>query len=500
MLRVFLTFLWCSSLLACGGGGADAPAPSTSPSPPATPTSVPTAEPNGALVTNKLGVWLWYIDQNNTGQTHADLARQLADQGVKRIYLKIADDVRNCDLFSDVCDRDVAKTYRDAGVEPWTWSYNYPGDEVSQAEAVYLAAYYGYAGHVLDIEVEFDYKSTELETLLQAFSNRLDDAVREGLVDANFQLGATTWGNPDDHGMRVDIIDQYVDFHMPQTYLENWGTGYLQDPQYWIEFGNCEYRALGAEKPIWHIVSTEHQKITPEQLATFINWAGPNASIWRVPGGEVSDTIWSSWAELNWEQTRFPAADCGGDNNAVSLSPVNHTAPAAVAHYSQLDNVNDPHGTCSVTSLAMITDFFGITDAEQLGQRTPDALYDEFGLLQTVAALADGFNTLAVRAGSDVRDNGLTRATLTQLRELARAGKPTIVHGWFTAPGHILVVTGFDGNYYTVQDPNGKWNLEKWGGYDVSIPGANQRYPKAAFEFAINDNGTGDDLWLHVFE
>jgi hypothetical protein len=38
------------------------------------------------------------------------------------------------------------------------------------------------------------------------------------------------------------------------------------------------------------------------------------------------------------------------------------------------------------------------------------------------------------------------------------------------------------------------------GSYDTSVSGKNQKYPRAAFESAINDNGMGNDLWLHIFE
>ncbi|WP_088330056.1 C39 family peptidase [Lacimicrobium sp. SS2-24] len=182
----------------------------------------------------------------------------------------------------------------------------------------------------------------------------------------------------------------------------------------------------------------------------------------------------------------------------LSLAMISQAA-AGVPYYSQRDNLQQPNSTCSITSLAMVTDYFGITDPQQLGQRTPDYLYQRFGLLQQVADLADGFNTLAAEAGSELRDLALTRGTITQLRKLAAQGQPTIIHGWFTPPGHILVVTGYDGDYYTVHDPFGKWNLQKWGSYDTSVSGEKIRYPRAEFEHAINDNGSGDDLWLHVF-
>ncbi|WP_245785687.1 C39 family peptidase [Alkalimonas amylolytica] len=171
---------------------------------------------------------------------------------------------------------------------------------------------------------------------------------------------------------------------------------------------------------------------------------------------------------------------------------------SAVPFFSQLDNQHRPHASCSLTSLAMITSYFDIT-ATSASSTVSDQLYQRFGLLQTVPALQQGFNTLAIEAGSPMRAHSLEQGTLTQLRAELAAGRPVIVHGWFTQPGHIVVVTGFEDGHYIVHDPYGQWNLEKWGRYDSTVSGKNIRYPQAAFEHAINDNGTGDDLWLHLF-
>lgn len=173
-------------------------------------------------------------------------------------------------------------------------------------------------------------------------------------------------------------------------------------------------------------------------------------------------------------------------------------AEAEVPYYSQLDNQFEPHATCSLTSMAMVLDYLQIPLAGD--GRTADRLYQRFGKLQSVPAFAEGFNAVAQAAGSHWRDNATETGTLAKLRQRARQGLPSIVHGWFTEAGHILVVIGFDGDFYRVHDPYGVWNLEKWGSYDSTRSGAAIRYPKAAFEHAINDNGTGDDLWLHRFE
>lgn len=452
---------------------------------------------------NKYGAWLFYAE--GIGKTHTQIADQLKAQGVKRIYIKIADGAQACSLFPDACMKSTTDIYRARGIEPWAWAYNRPNNNAAQADALYQAAKYGYVGFVSDVEVEFNNQTTSLETLFQAFHAARDRARTAGFIAgtaASFPIGATTWGNPRYHGMRVDLIDKYVDFHMPQTYLEVWGSSYMADPRRWIEATNCEYRNMGASKPIWNIVSTEYDTITGAQLETFMQWAGPNASIWRIPGGGTPTSIWNDWAQIDWNRNAFTEAQCGAGNNRVTnylTSPSVPVPSPVVPYWSQLANASNPNGTCSITSMAMITDFYGLTNATALGQRTPDYLNNRFGVRQTVPSLADIFNVLAAEKGSRLRDNGTVAGTFDQLRQRASQGKPTIVHGWFTNPGHIMVVIGYDGVNYTVHDPYGKWLLVK-GSYDTSVSGKNQKYPKAAFESAINDNGMGNDLWLHIVE
>ncbi|GAA5524432.1 hypothetical protein Maes01_00989 [Microbulbifer aestuariivivens] len=168
-------------------------------------------------------------------------------------------------------------------------------------------------------------------------------------------------------------------------------------------------------------------------------------------------------------------------------------------YWQQTENRFEPERTCSLTSLAMVTDSLGLTSPDVNG-RTPDYLFTKLGgVRQTVPALQSAFNSIAEAAGSQYRAHSKTDGTIAEVRQALNQGHPVIIHGWFTPSGHILVVTGFDGSHYTVHDPNGRWNLKKWGAYDTSVSGQGLRYPREAFERAINDNGSGDDLWLHIF-
>ncbi len=173
-----------------------------------------------------------------------------------------------------------------------------------------------------------------------------------------------------------------------------------------------------------------------------------------------------------------------------------------VPYYRQYDNAERGGSACNITSVAMMVDYFGIALEPENKSRMPDKIYDRFGIKYNPEELAAIFNIIAREANASVRDNFYERGTIAQLREELENGNPVIVHGWFTKPGHIMVVTDFDGENYIVNDPAGRWNLKKWGdnSYDISVSGQSIKYPAKEFEYAINDNGTGDDLWLHVFE
>ncbi|WP_269530819.1 C39 family peptidase [Chitinimonas sp. BJYL2] len=507
--RLLASLLSGILLVACGGGSATT-SPPTGNTPPVSNPPVTTPAPTPVTVSsNKLGAWLWYIDE--IGKTHDQVADELAVMGVKRVFIKIADGKQACSLFKDACDTRTLAAYKSRGIEPWAWSYNYPTDaakgatyDAEQADALYQAAKVGYVGYISDLEVEFDRKSVELESLLKAFRAAQAKASQEKWIASDFPFGVTTWGNPKDHGFRIDIVDQYVDFHMPQTYVEVWGSSYMNAIPKWIEAGSCEYRELGAKKPIWHIVSTEYDEISPAQLNEFIQHAGPNSSIWRIPGKSTvnraqqtlaASLIEADWKQVDWARTSYLQTPC--NQGAYSVSRV---AARPVAYFNQNENAYEPTNTCNLTSLAMVLDTWGISNSQKVGKRLPDWLYEQYGKTGDPDAMAAIFNDLASKQGAAVRDTVKRNGTLAELRARASVGDPTIVHGWFTAPGHILVVTGYDGERYTVNDPYGKWSLQKYGSYDRAASGQGIQYPKAAFEAVLTDNGKGDDLWLHTFQ
>ena len=243
---------------------------------------------------------MWYIDITGF-DTHAEIADTLSKLGVKRIYVKVVDGGINPTIWPEILDQRLVADYKSKGLEVWAWSYNYPGNNIQQAMALYQAAETGYDGYVVDVEVEFDGDFVNLNALFSAFHSARNDAINDGFINPDFKIYSTTWGNPADHNYRIDAIDPWVDGYMPQTYVENWGQSFIDNLEYWIDVGNKEFIDLGATKPIHHIVSTEKGIFTSEQVNSFIQHSGSETSIWRIPGGEVPQSIWETWEEVNWD-------------------------------------------------------------------------------------------------------------------------------------------------------------------------------------------------------
>jgi Peptidase_C39 like family len=613
---------------------------------------------------NKFGMWLWYI-QGTGYASHSALADKLLSMNVKRIYVKVADGGYNPTAWPEVDNPAVVNAYKSRGIEVWAWAYNYPGNETAQAQALYQAAKAGYQGFVTDIEIEFDRTTTSLTNIFTAFVSAKNRAIADGFATSAFKLYCTTWGNPKDHGMRVDIIDQYVDGHMPQTYVEVWGSTYMANAASWVNAGTQEYRSLGCTKPVHHIVSAEKGIITSAQINSFMQASGAETSVWRVPGGGTPLSIWTTLEAVNWVAdfgtastitlnvpgviqaglpTTFtgtasagvttvkamvdgfaigsPATVSGGNwslpytfssaglnrvmvvkgynaSNAEVASVTQNinvnasgyiltaTMPASITtgtparfngtassgitkvqlsadgfslgeatvsngtwtyeytfnttganrvltlkglsststllttktynftvtgnlpylqgmpYFYQYSNTLSPSGTCQNTSMAMILKYFAIKEGKTTiaNQITPDDLTSYWGstYAQTVPGFVDQFNRESAFRTLKVRDNGSSTIPLATFRTMAASGKPYVVHGYFTPPGHIMVVLGFDGTYYYCNDPAGKWNqLYAGSGYSGAntTEGIGIKYRKDAFEQAISPDGK---VWVHDF-
>lgn len=169
----------------------------------------------------------------------------------------------------------------------------------------------------------------------------------------------------------------------------------------------------------------------------------------------------------------------------------------AVPYLSQTDNRRNPFGACNVTSMAMALKYlyptrnFGCPSGVQL----EDHLYqlcDQKGFdKQTV----DGLNALMRHLNVPCKSS--TESTWGDIQDHLTSGKPVVVHGYFTAYGHIILLRGYDETGYFVNDPYGEW----WStGYDVNVPGNNRKGEDLHYSTRMLKDtcGTDGDLWAHL--
>jgi hypothetical protein len=424
---------------------------------------------NARGINNKMGMWLWYIE--GTGYaSHSALADKLVALGVPRIYVKVADGAYNAAAWPEVDDPAVVNAYKSKGIEVWAWAYNYPGNNANQAKVLYQAAKAGYQGFVTDIEIEFDGATTSLESLLQAFVSERSRAITAGYATSAFKLYCTTWGNPKDHGMRVDLIDKYVDAHMPQTYVEVWGSTYMANAAQWVTSGTQEYRSLGCTKPIHHIVSNEYNTITAAQMNSFINASGGETSVWRIPGGGTPLAIWNTLAGVNWNA-----------NFGVSAGSLTLNVPAFIQVGTSAAFTGTATGT--ITSVRAFADGFAMGNAVNVvnGQYTINYTFNTAGANRNL--VVKGYNATGAEVTSVSRTINV-QANTGVLNVTVPGGIKTGIAARFagTASSDITKVKLYADNFYMNEATvsGGSWSLN----YTFNTAGTNRKLDAKGYNAA----------------
>ena len=75
-------------------------------------------------------------------------------------------------------------------------------------------------------------------------------------------------------------------------------------------------------------------------------------------------------------------------------------------------------------------------------------------------------------------------------------GRPVIIHGYFTASGHIIVIRGYDASGFIVNDPYGEFFQS---GYDNRRSGAGLHYSYGLIARTCYPESQQDpqNLWIH---
>lgn len=143
-----------------------------------------------------------------------------------------------------------------------------------------------------------------------------------------------------------------------------------------------------------------------------------------------------------------------------------------VPYKPQNDNIENPTGACNVTSLAMCLEYFKIPRRTSAGQ-FEDELY-RYALDQGLDRHNPDDLAQIVR-DYGAKDTFTQAATIDQVKDWLAKKKPTVIHGYFTPSGHIIVLVGYDSTGFIVHDPYGEWFAD---GYDLNNPDGNNEKGK----------------------
>lgn len=159
-----------------------------------------------------------------------------------------------------------------------------------------------------------------------------------------------------------------------------------------------------------------------------------------------------------------------------------------VPFFPQTDNVFNPHGACNVTSIAMCLSYLGIRGDASFPQ-LEDQLYK---MCQTLGLSRHNPEHLAqlVRYKGK-KDNLKFNGKINDIKQAIDQGHPTVLHGYFTRTGHIVVCCGYRENEFICNDPYGSY-LDNYSS-DV-INGKNVVYSEELIEELCMPDG---NLWIH---
>lgn len=182
--------------------------------------------------------------------------------------------------------------------------------------------------------------------------------------------------------------------------------------------------------------------------------------------------------------------------SAAILSNGEITFPASVKlsvpYYDQLDNTENPYGTCNVTSLAMTLAYLGarrqypeIRFADEL-----DEYCDNHGLDRH-----EPTDMVKVMEAYGCKDIFTQNATIEEVKEWLIQGNPVVVHGYFTASGHIVCFIGYNSQGFVVNDPYGEIMYSPDNSYyDIYSNGSGLTY---SYSLISEVCCTNNEFWVH---
>ena len=246
----------------------------------------------------------------------------------------------------------------------------------------------------------------------------------------------------------------------------------------------AELELFNEEEPVskvtWINLVRNTEKGFPEYLAYLMN-------------GSVCLEIkpWKTRSELIaiLQSTEAGNVAVGTENWHVEQStkiPDNKKLLTTVPYFSQRDyGGSQAWSICGCTSVAMVLAYYGL-------DVTPDTVLRGYGK----ASCQSPVGCEAVFEANKLKANSTYNGTWKQIRDQLDQDRPVVIHGRFTASGHIIVVIGYDENGYYCNDPAGKWEQVTGDSYlDNPKNGAGVYYREEAMWKAC---GKDRDVWYSV--
>lgn len=195
----------------------------------------------------------------------------------------------------------------------------------------------------------------------------------------------------------------------------------------------------------------------------------------------------------------------GGEEVSTKPTPTDqkpNLAPGApaqtirlnVPYKSQRDNINNPDGSCNVTSIAMCLEYLGVPRRGSMEQ-FEDELYQyalDHGLSRhsphDLAKIVQAYNA---------KDAFDSRASMDDVKQWLAAGNPAVTHGYFTSFGHIVALVGYDETGFLVHDPYGEYYPT---GYDRNAAGTGDTKGKFLhYSYGLIERTccTDNQFWVH---
>ena len=163
-----------------------------------------------------------------------------------------------------------------------------------------------------------------------------------------------------------------------------------------------------------------------------------------------------------------------------------------VPYKMQLDNKFEPYSTCNVTSLAMCLEYYD-SDVVHKHKSQFAQLEDELYQYMSDKGLNKHYPEHLAQVARDygIEDDFTVHGTFDRCKQHLNEGNLCIIHGYFTAPGHIIVLVGYDSTGFIVHDPYREWFST---GYRTNLSGEYLHYSYNLIEKTCAYDG---EFWVH---